>query len=152
MIGELRLEEIETLLREQTIGRIGCHARGHTHVFPVTYVYDGRAIYGHTGDGLKVRMMRENPSVCFDVEQLSDLPSWRSVIVVGRFEELHGDEADAAIQRLVARLDGAPHSETALPAHGAGRVVPGVEMTSPRQSVVYAIRVEEKTGRFELAR
>ena len=75
MIGELAMNEIDQVLREGVIGRIGCHARGRTYVVPVTYVYDGVSIIGHTGDGLKVRMMRENPVVCFEVDQLGELPS-----------------------------------------------------------------------------
>jgi uncharacterized protein len=152
MMGELGVPEMELLLREEVIGRIGCHARGRTYVVPVTYVFDGTSIIGHTGNGLKVRMMRENPLVCFEVEQLRDLPSWRSVIAHGRFEELHGEEAAAALQVLVERLRTLKQSQTAVPGHGMGVSVPPGEQSSPRQSIIYAIRLYEMTGRYELAR
>ena len=150
MIGELRPGEIEQILHEQVIGRIGCHARDRTYVVPMTYVYDGSAIFGHTGDGLKIRMMRENPKVCFEVEDLGHLPRWRSVIVQGRYEELHGEEADAALAQLVARLSASPPSASAMPGQGAGVFPPpSDEPLVQRPEVVYRIAITEKTGRFE---
>ena len=115
MLGELTIEDSERILRAEVVGRLGCHARGRTYVVPVTYAYEDSSIFGHTGDGLKVRMMRENPAVCLEVEQLADLPSWRSVIAFGHFEELSGDAASEALALLRARFHartggrGAPH-------------------------------------------
>ncbi len=151
MIGELTPQQIEQVLHEQVIGRIGCHSRGRTYVVPVTYVYDGAAIIGHTGQGLKVEMMRENPEVCFEVEDLHGLPRWKSVLVYGRFEELQGAEADAALEQLVERLHTSPPSATAMPYQGAGVFAPpaGSEELASRPEVVYRIAISERTGRFE---
>ena len=41
---ELTRAEIDQLLRERTVGRIGCHADGVTYVVPVIYAYDGEAV------------------------------------------------------------------------------------------------------------
>src|SRR5690348_6972714 len=57
--------QIEEVLRSEVIGRIGCYADGKIYVAPIAYVYDGEAIYAHTGEGLKLRMLRTNPQVCF---------------------------------------------------------------------------------------
>ena len=146
MVGELDDETIDRILGEEAIGRIGCAARGRTYVVPVTYAFDGTTIYGHTGAGLKVQLMRENPSVCFEVEQLGNLPDWRCVIVFGRYEELHDEAAAAALDLLGARLREPPHH--VLPPHGLGRWVPGPDPAPPRQSIVYAIRIREKSGRY----
>jgi nitroimidazol reductase NimA-like FMN-containing flavoprotein (pyridoxamine 5'-phosphate oxidase superfamily) len=73
MLGTLTDAQIDRLLHTESVGRIGCHAGGRPYVVPVTYVYDGSAIYGHTGDGMKVRMMRENPAVCFEVDRMESL-------------------------------------------------------------------------------
>lgn len=78
MIGELTPRQIEQFLHEQVIGRIGCHVEGRTYVVPITYVVAHR-------EGLKVQMMRENPAVCFEVEDLRHLPEWKSAIVYGRY-------------------------------------------------------------------
>ena len=94
MLGELNRAEIEQTLRTQAVGRIGCHANARTYVVPITYVYHGQAgIYFHSLDGLKIQMMRANPSVCFEVDVVYDLANWQSVIAWGRFEELTGEAA-----------------------------------------------------------
>ena len=147
MIGELGASQIERLLHEQVIGRIGCHARGRTYVVPVTYVYEGGAILGHTGEGLKVRMMRENPTVCFEVEDLRHLPRWSSVIVFGRYEELQGAAADRALDTLIARLGASPPAASARPWQGAGVFAPTSHEQRPE--VIFRIAIDEKTGRYD---
>ena len=146
MIGELSAPQIEQLLHEQVVGRIGCHSRGRTYVVPVTYAYVDGAIVSHTGNGLKVQMMRENPSVCFEVEDLH-LPQWSSVIAQGRYEELSGDDADVALERLKARLGATPPSMVSMPRHGAGLYEPGSHLQRP--GVVFRIVIAEKTGRYD---
>ena len=48
MIGKLNNEEIEEFLKENVLGRIGCHDKGKTYVVPVSYVYDGKYIIVHS--------------------------------------------------------------------------------------------------------
>jgi nitroimidazol reductase NimA-like FMN-containing flavoprotein (pyridoxamine 5'-phosphate oxidase superfamily) len=146
MIGELSPSQIEQLLHEQVVGRIGCHSRGRTYVVPVTYAYVDGAILSHTGNGLKVQMMRENPSVCFEVEDLH-LPQWSSVIVQGRYEELSGADADAALERLEARLGATPPSMVSMPRQGAGIYEPVTRLQRPE--VVFRIAITDKTGRYD---
>src|SRR5689334_2847576 len=120
MIGELAPSEIERVLHEQVIGRIGCHADGRTYVVPTTYAYVDGAIVCHTGDGQKTRMMRENPDVCFEVEDLEQLPSWSSVIAYGKYEELAGRAAEDALAQLVDRMSASPPALSSMPWQGAG--------------------------------
>lgn len=145
MLGELSTTQIEEVLTNEYIGRIGCHAQGRTYVVPVSYAYEGDSIYAHSPTGLKIDMMRDNPEVCFEVEQVSHLLDWRSVIVWGRFEELSGEDALKAMRLLIQRLgprmpagsgDG-PHSSPEGAEHSA------------RMPVLYRIRLREKTGRYE---
>jgi uncharacterized protein len=92
VIEKLDRAQIDDLLGAQVVGRIGCHADGVTYVVPVIYAYDGEAFYVYTVEGRKVRMMRANPEICFEVDEYES-GSWRSAIVQGRYEEL--DEAGA---------------------------------------------------------
>ena len=143
MMGTLTPAEIEDTLRQELVGRIGCHADGRTYVVPISFAYDGASIYGHSYEGLKIQMMRQNPEVCFEVDHADNLSSWRSVIAWGHYEELHGDEAMHALRLLMARFlpiiqaSGAAPTHGAAPQHGA----PG--------AVVFRLRLIEKTGRCE---
>ena len=143
MLGILDQEQIDRVLSGGTVGRIGVHAEGRTYVVPTTYVFDGDSVYCHSAVGQKVRMMRANPDVCFQVDEIDNMANWRSVIAWGRYEELKGELATAAMNLLVSRLSPLTASETAGPAgRTAGRAGNGEEVS-------YRIRLAERTGRFE---
>lgn len=149
MLGELNAEQTDRLLRSEVIGRLGCHAEGRTYVVPVTYVYDGHCIYGHTRDGLKVRLMRLNPSVCFEVDRMTNLANWKSVVARGTFEELHGPDAVTAMDLLIARLMSIVRSETSVPPQAFDTSSSRRLETATTEAIVYRIVLTEKTGRFE---
>ena len=88
MLRELNNIQIEALLKDQLIGRIGCHVAGVTYIVPINYVYDGVNIYCHSAKGMKIDMMRENPEVCFEVDSIKDITNWQSVILLGKSEEI----------------------------------------------------------------
>lgn len=144
MLGTLTEQQIDQVLRGEVIGRIGCSTEGRVYVVPITYAYDGTAIYGHSADGMKLRAMRANPNVCFEVEHVDNLANWQSVIAWGVFEELKGEEAEAGMRLLVDRLmpllasetSGAPHGEQAGSSRG-------------QHAAIYRIRLTERTGRYE---
>ena len=148
MLGELTPEQINAVLFNEVVGRIGCHGEGRTYIVPITYVFDGEAVYGHSAEGLKIRMMRANPHVCFQVDQRENLANWRSVVAWGVYEELHGKAALDVLRLLIVRLMPLVISDTLrLPenlAVSAGKPV----MDSPK-SIIYRIRLIERTGRFE---
>jgi|SRR5579883_2373804 len=141
MIGDLTHDEIESFLAENVIGRIGCHAYGRTYVVPITYAYDGTAVYAHSHHGMKLTMMRENPHVCFEVDAMDDFANWRSVIAWGTFAELRGPERERCLNFLIesieSRLGGGPPGASMHPRHGM------------EPATIYRIALEKKTGRFE---
>jgi nitroimidazol reductase NimA-like FMN-containing flavoprotein (pyridoxamine 5'-phosphate oxidase superfamily) len=148
MLGELTPEQINAVLFSEVVGRIGCHDKGRTYVVPITYAFDGDAVYGHSADGLKIRMMRANPNVCFEVDQRENLANWRSVVASGTYEELEGKDALDALQLLVGRLLPLVMSETLMLPHGPAPVAARPVLDLPK-SIVYRIRLIERTGRFE---
>ncbi|SRR6266511_1553440 len=148
MLGELTPEQINAVLFNEVVGRIGCHGEGRTYIVPITYVFDGEAVYGHSAEGLKIRMMRANPNVCFEVDQKENLANWRSVVAWGVYEELHGKAALDVLQLLVARLMPLVISETLRLPEGPPFAAAKPLIDAPK-SIIYRIRLLEKTGRFE---
>lgn len=147
MLGNLNQEQMDYLLRSQVVGRLGCYASGKVYVVPVTYVYDGQFIYGHTKVGLKINMLRANPSVCFEVDAVQNLANWQSVIVQGVFEELTGEAGQQALRLLVNRVTPLLVSETSVPSHGLD--IHQMVGSASTQLVTYHIRILEKSGRYE---
>jgi uncharacterized protein len=146
MLGKLSDAQIDHVLHEQTLGRIGCHSAGKVYVVPVTYVYHNGYIYAHSKEGLKVQLMRKNPNVCFQVDIVRDMRNWRSVILWGLFEEIKSDKAErTALNIMQERLAPISTSETVKASSSeAPRIV---EKTS--KAIIYRIKVGEKTGLYE---
>jgi uncharacterized protein len=148
MLGELTPEQINAVLFSEVVGRVGCSAEGRTYVVPIIYVFDGDAVYAHSAEGLKIRMMRANPHVCFQVDQRENLANWRSVVAWGVYEELHGKEALDALQILVGRLMPLVISET-LRLPNDPSLATAKPVTDAPKTIIYRIRLTERTGRFE---
>jgi nitroimidazol reductase NimA-like FMN-containing flavoprotein (pyridoxamine 5'-phosphate oxidase superfamily) len=149
MIGKLSDEQIEEVLKENVVGRIGCSDGNKTYVVPVNYVYDGKFIIGHSLAGLKIQMMRKNPEVCFEVDEIQGLTNWKSVIAWGQYQELT-EERDRyyAMKLFVDRMIHLKISEAAIPPEiTENRVHP----RSPGniKPVIYRIAIHEFTGKYE---
>lgn len=147
MLGTLQPNEVEEVLQTEIIGRIGCNADGETYVVPISYAYDGSFIYCHTFEGKKTAIMRKNPKVCFQVDNMRNMANWKSVIVQGSFEELKTYEEKAkAMHALLQRYLPLVSSVTTH----LGKHWPfGPDDISEIKGVVFRIAVKEKTGRFE---
>lgn len=147
MLGELSEQQIDQVLNSQAVGRIGCYAEGMIYVVPVTYAYQDDCIYAHSSEGTKIRMMRENNQVCFEVEDIDNMANWRSVIAWGTYEELTDDaQRDEAMRILINRISPRTMSETVRP----HRQTMSRDIDEKEQkNVVYRIRVQRRTGRFE---
>ena len=88
MLGELTNIQIQNILTSQVIGRIGCTDGMQPYIVPVTFTYDGKYIYGQSNEGKKMKILRKNPKVCFEVDVMTDMRNWQSVLLFGIFEEL----------------------------------------------------------------
>ena len=147
MLGILSKTEIEDLLNSNNLGRIGCSFNGKTYVVPVNYVYDGRSIIAHSTDGLKIQMMRKNPSVCFEVDRIENNKNWQSVITQGTYMEMMEErERYDAMKLFVDRLLKLKISTTAHPPEMAPERLRSITSAKP---VIYKILLLEKTGRYE---
>ncbi len=130
-------EGIEELLRTALVGRIACCAHGadggdgRPYVVPLAYGYDGEAVYAHSGPGRKIRLMRAQPLVSFEVDQAEAPDRWRSAIAEGVYEEMSDPDERVRALRIVYP------PPAALPELGP-------------ETVVYRIRLTAKSGRYEV--
>src|SRR5215831_1732277 len=147
MFGILEDPQIEEVLKKQMVGRLGCNDEGVVYVVPISYAYDGKYIYVHTHEGMKINMMRKNPEICFQTDLMQDMANWKSVIVWGQFEELkEGTDRNYALQKLMERKLPIPSSETV---HLSPIWPFSPENINTIEGIVFRIRLTKKTGRFE---
>lgn len=76
----------EALLSAHHVGRMAFGFRDRVDIEPIHYVYADGWIYGRTHDGTKLRTLAHHPWVAFEVDEVSALFEWKSVVVHGRIE------------------------------------------------------------------
>ncbi|MBL0146258.1 MAG: pyridoxamine 5'-phosphate oxidase family protein [Chitinophagaceae bacterium] len=149
MIGKLTDEQIEEVLYRNIVGHLGCNDERQNYVVPISYVYDGKSIIAHSLEGLKINLMRNNPNVCIEVDDIKNFNNWKSVILWGQYQELT-DERDRyyAMKFFVDKLMRLKISETAAPPE---MIEERIHPRSPGnlKPVIYRIIITKKTGRFE---
>lgn len=133
-IFELDEDGIERLLSTALVGRIAYASpgvnNGRPSIVPLAYGYDGLAVYAVGPVGQKIRVMREQPLVSFEVDTAEAEDRWQSVVAEGEYEEL---------------------SDPMLRAHGLSVIFRDRDIPEfPDTHVVYRIRLTSKTGRFEV--
>ena len=95
---------MHALLRRESFGHLGCSREGRPYVVPMHYAYDGKELYFFTTEGMKTQFIGVNPQVCLQVEEVSDSSHWRSVMVIGRAEQLtNKDETQRAMKTITER-------------------------------------------------
>jgi nitroimidazol reductase NimA-like FMN-containing flavoprotein (pyridoxamine 5'-phosphate oxidase superfamily) len=122
---------IEALLTRAIVGRVACCAPGgRPYLVPIPFGYDGEAVYSISGPGRKLEMMRAQPAVAFEVDEVEAEDRWRSVVADGEFEEV--TDADARCRAI----------DIVAPKAGAASIA--------ADAIVYRIRLTRKSGRFEV--
>lgn len=148
MLGVLNEMQINNFLLSQAVGRIACTDGKKPYIVPVTYVYDGKNIIGQTNEGKKLNIMRNNPNLCFEVDAMSNMANWQSVIIDGTFSELKRAAATKARNYLFNHVWPYLTSAT-IHSHEHGISLSGVDDNNRIKPVMFRIKIKEKTGRYE---
>ncbi len=135
-----------SLLNENYIGHLAFIADDRPFTIPITYYYDQKdAILAYSSEGHKIEAMRKNANVSLQVNEIINVDQWRSVLVHGTFEEMHGAEAKFILHEF---------------AEGVKRVISKKENKKPQfiseftsdvystgVTVVYRIKISKMTGK-----
>jgi hypothetical protein len=149
MIGFLTTEESLSVLAENVFGRIGCNDGFNTYVYPSNYVFDGKYILCHSLLGSKILVMRANKRICLLVDVLRDNNNWKSVMVLGTYEELTDERSRyTAMKVFNDRLLHLKINEHSL-SHETSSAFTKWNYPGSERPVFYRILIDEVTGRFE---
>ncbi len=111
-------EQMEDILSRVSVGRLGLAAKDGPYVVPLNFAYNDGHIYFHTGlEGKKLDIIRENPRVCFEVDEMLELvPNeqpclftayYRSVVAMGTARLVESDEQKLkALELLLEKYAG----------------------------------------------
>ena len=147
MFGNLGEDAIETILRHQIIGHIGCQANDTVYVVPISFAYKDGFIYAHTKEGMKINMMRQNPKVCFETYNMENMGNWQCVIAWGNFEEITDKKVRAAALNILLKRDLPFIASKTMQLTKEWPFVP--EDLNSIEGIVFRIKLNIKTGRYE---
>ena len=138
VIQHLDRPSCEALLARHQVGRLAYTFRDRVDIEPIHYVYADGHVYGRTQYGTKVEVLAHHPWVAFEVDEVSALFAWRSVVVHGRMTFPNPDgspEERAQYERGVERFrELVPTAFTATD-------------PTPHRDLVFMILVHDMTGR-----
>jgi nitroimidazol reductase NimA-like FMN-containing flavoprotein (pyridoxamine 5'-phosphate oxidase superfamily) len=150
MIGKLSDQQMQTILQQNMMGRIGCSSNTKIFVVPICYAYNGKSIIAHSAEGMKIEIMRNHPQVCFEVDVITSITHWESVIVWGQYQEILDEkEKFYSMKFLMSRLLQFSASEKVHQAQAVVNEGDNGHFNSNIRPVVYRITIEEMTGRYE---
>ena len=92
-ITEMNGSECRALLARQGAGRLACARENQPYVVPIYFAAEADCLYGFATLGRKIEWMRSNPLVCVQSDEIQSPTEWKSVVVLGRYEELPDDPA-----------------------------------------------------------
>jgi nitroimidazol reductase NimA-like FMN-containing flavoprotein (pyridoxamine 5'-phosphate oxidase superfamily) len=141
-LNALDQSEINFIFESRNFGHLACHVKDDIYLVPISYVIDEGYIYSHSKPGKKIEMMRQNPNVCVQVEEVNNFFKWKSVIAWGDFEELQGDDAAIAMRMFTKKIE--------IKNHGAEPSSLEMDFTPQFDSaLIYRIKIQRSTGRYE---
>jgi len=124
------------MLRSVRLARLGCVTDEGPYVVPVSYIFDGECAFIHSLPGRKVTALRANPRACLQVDDITGVARWRSVVAFGLYEEVASPgECAGILDRLFAQYPMQTPVEAAI-----------AQDAQPPNLVVFRIRIDKITG------
>jgi hypothetical protein len=92
MIKILNKKESLKVLQNNYIGNLAYVINNHPYIVPMTYYFDqdNNVMICYSAEGHKIKSMRKNNNVAFEVTEIESVHKWMSVMAHGTFEELVG--------------------------------------------------------------
>jgi len=97
----MSIDECHEFVSQMSFGRLGCARDHQPYVVPIYFAWGGKHLYCFSMLGQKIEWMRANPRVCVEVDEVVNQQEWKSVVVMGSYEEL-GDGPSGLSKREYA--------------------------------------------------
>jgi nitroimidazol reductase NimA-like FMN-containing flavoprotein (pyridoxamine 5'-phosphate oxidase superfamily) len=100
---DLTPSECEDVLADAATAYVACLADGEPYVTPMSFVLVDGAVCFRTGEGRRSEALDEDPRVCIVADIATEDGGWKSVIVWGEAEPIHGDREADVIAALLRK-------------------------------------------------
>jgi nitroimidazol reductase NimA-like FMN-containing flavoprotein (pyridoxamine 5'-phosphate oxidase superfamily) len=147
MLQNLNKIECIKLLGNNYIGHLAYLSREHPMVVPITYYYNkaDHVIICYSVEGNKTRAMRMNKYISFGVDEIASVNHWKSILIVGTFEELKGPDAKYQMHKFANGVKNIMLTKEKRKAHFISEF--SSKLDSHGTPIVFKINILEITGR-----
>ncbi|MGR3294371.1 MAG: pyridoxamine 5'-phosphate oxidase family protein [Candidatus Scalindua sp.] len=141
-------EEVEEILSNALVGRLGTCLNNIPYITPVNFVYDKDKIYFHSAlEGRKIENITSNPNICFEIDEIKSIipgqrpcattTEYKSIIIFGNIQIVTDiEEKVFALNKLIEKY--APQSPKLSSSSGAiartNVLVIGIKEMTAKQS------------------
>lgn len=138
-IEEMEDRDAQETLRRLNYAHLACCRDDRPYVVPVHYAYDGEHVFIYTTEGKKAEILRANPEVCLQAEDVKDNEHWVSVMAVGEAVQLSVESDRQEALDLILKVN--------------PRLTPAVSIrwmdswVRENVEVIYRVRPRKVTGR-----
>lgn len=148
LIGNLATKERKQLLQDHYIGQLSFIAGKWPYSLPITYYYNRAKnhIISYAAEGHKIKAMRKNPNVSLGVQEIDSVSHWSSVLIHGKFEELHGIDAKYYLHEFAEGVKKIIERKEGTKASSIGEF--SCKLESEKNPVVYRINLDDMSGKF----
>jgi nitroimidazol reductase NimA-like FMN-containing flavoprotein (pyridoxamine 5'-phosphate oxidase superfamily) len=151
MLGIMNETMINDVLEKSIVGRLGYTDGRRIFIVPISYLfYNRKYIIAHSKEGQKMQILRKNPEVCLEVDIIHNLSNWKSVILWGKYEEITNQpDRHYALDLLIRKINRQRIKEIHALTSDLSETEESTILPDSEKSVVYRIKIEDKSGRFE---
>ena len=148
MVKDLEISECTSLLSDNSVGHLAYIGGGTPFIVPVTYFFDveNKSIISYSAPGHKIQSMRTCGDVSVQVEDVTSMSAWRSVLISGTFEELKGSTAKKCLRAFTEGV-----KETVFRMEGEKLECIkdfSSKMEKEASPIVYRIRISDIVGKY----
>ncbi|MFX1521856.1 MAG: pyridoxamine 5'-phosphate oxidase family protein [Promethearchaeota archaeon] len=141
-MSEMPKEEILEVLKLNMIGHLALAVNNMPYVVPICYSYmNGKLYFNLSTPGKKIDVLKENPKICFVVDEWEEDGSWRSVIIDGTAKLFKDPELS---WKILENFVGTLSLEAFIDMKEEDI---SLEILSQMEFLVCAVDIEEITGR-----
>jgi len=138
------------VLNNNYIAHLGYIYNNTPFITPITYFYNSveNIIISYSDEGHKIEAMRLHPMVSFQIEEINSLNDWKSVLLIGEFEEINGSEAKMQLHKFAQNVKNLiAKKETKNP---ESINFFSSKLNTGKIPIVYRIKVHEILGKQQL--
>jgi len=102
MLKKLTTSEKKLLLSKNYIGNLGYIDANQPYIIPITYFFDEpkNRIICYSNGGHKIDALRKDNSISLNVTDIDSVNKWRSVLVLGTYNEIEGSDAKSLLHEF----------------------------------------------------